>query len=162
MARRAAFASILGTAALFLVAPGASADWANVPAGATSLNRSTAYSAGAVRVASIGAVPYATWAESDGSHYQVNVDRLAADGSGWEAVGGSLNRDPAQNGTLPTIADLGGVPYVAWYEEPAGSTHIYVDRLNAAGAWEPVGGALNRDASHEALNPSVASVGGVL
>ncbi len=162
MARRAAFVSILGTAVLFIAAPAASADWAKVPAGAASLNRLSTQSAGEPSVASVGGVPYLVWEEGDGAgHIQLRADRLAADGSGWEPVGDSLNRDPTQVPAHPSVVDVGGVPYVVWHEFAAGVTRVYVDRLNAAGAWEPVGGALNRDSSKNAANPALAAVNGV-
>ena len=122
-------------------------------------------------LASIGGVPWVAWIEYDGTSQKLRVARLNDTGDGWiEVVGGAnpLNHDPTQNAWDPSIADVGGVPYVAWAEEPVPNTNealIRVSRLNADGtAWvEVVGGSnpINQDPSAQAGGPSLIGIDGV-
>ena len=122
-------------------------------------------------LASIGGVPWVAWIEYDGTSQKLRVARLKDTGDGWiEVVGGAnpLNHDPTQNAWDPSIADVGGVPYVAWAEEPVPNTNealIRVSRLNADGtAWvEVVGGSnpINQDPSAQAGGPSLIGIDGV-
>ena len=122
-------------------------------------------------IASIGGVPWVAWIEFDGTSQKVRVARLNGAGTGWtEVVGGAnpINHDATQNAFDPCLADVGGVPYVAWAEEPqphVAESRIRVSRLNDAGtAWtEVVGGTnpINQDASAQAGGPSLTSIGGV-
>jgi hypothetical protein len=82
-------------------------------------------------------------------------------GSSWHPVGGALNVDPGRNAFAPSIADVGGVPYVAWEEADAsGLRQVHVASFNGT-SWKPVGGALYFDATRDHVHPSIASVGGV-
>src|SRR2546421_12983276 len=75
-------------------------------------------------------------------------------------VGGSLNFDAAQAAHNPSIAAVGGVPYVAW-EEPVGAVgQIRVRRFDGAN-WLLVGGPLNADTGKNAVQPSLPDFGGV-
>jgi hypothetical protein len=156
-------AGMLAVAAALALAPAAEADWAKVPAGATSLNRSAAFSAQSTSLAGSGGLTYLSWDENNaGAHSQIHVDGLAADGSGWQPVGDSLNRDPNQNANVSELADVDGVPYIVWNEQLAGKGQVFVDRLGTDGTtWQPVGGSLNRSAAQDAIHPEIASVGGV-
>jgi hypothetical protein len=117
-------------------------------------------------IADVGGTPYVTWSESiGGSPGQVYVDKW--NGTSWVQVGASsLNRNTADAAVTPSIATIGGAPYVAWAEADAmGHYQLYVDKLTAA-AWTPVGGvgSLN-DNSGDSVNASgtqleLASVGG--
>ena len=72
-------------------------------------------------IASIGGVPWVAWLEADGGTSMVRVARLDDTGTGWiEVVGGAnpINHDATKNSYDPSIADVGGVPYVAWAESP--------------------------------------------
>ena len=114
-------------------------------------------------MASIGGVPYVAWNEQHGNASQVFVARLNASGTAWEKVGGPVNYDLSASASGPALADIGGVPYVAFGEDG-----LRVARLNAAGThWEePWRGV---DATHGGINDastggdatSLTSVGGV-
>ena len=123
-----------------------------------SLNFSTSRDAGRASIASIGGVPYVTWDESDGTHDQIRVKRF--DGSAWQAVGDSLNVSTSRSARFPSIASLGGVPYVAWEEDDGIAIQVRVARLEGS-AWVPVGGSLNVSPTQDADRPRVASVGDV-
>ena len=123
-----------------------------------SLNVSTGRDAYYPSLASVGDVPYAAWEETDGSHSQIRVKRLES--GSWTAVGDSLNVDVARDAEHASIADIGGVPYVAWSEYNGAHELIHVKRLEGA-AWVTVGAALNVSTSEDARYPSITSVAGV-
>ena len=131
-----------------------------------SLNTDTAQAGGEPSIASVGGVPYVAWAESIATvnRNKVHVRRLNANGTTWDLVGTDLNVDATKMGQAPRIADVGGVPYVTWFEGDAGGQHqVYVKRLNSNGTtWDLVGtGSLNIDATKDAFRPNIASIGGV-
>lgn len=111
-----------------------------------------------VRMTSVGGAPYVTWFEGPpAGHQDVRVSRF--DGANWVAVGGALNLVPTDNAVRPTIADIGGVPYVAW-REGAFPEQIRVARFDGTN-WVPVGGSLNVDPSKPATsNPTIVNVAG--
>jgi hypothetical protein len=126
------------------------------------LNVDATKGAGFPSITSVGGVPYVTWQETDGTRFQIRVARF--NGTDWEAVGSSLNVDPAQAGGEPTIASVGGVPYVAWTESitTVNQYQLHVRRLNSNGTtWDLVGAALNVDAAKPAFGARIADVGGV-
>jgi hypothetical protein len=112
-------------------------------------------------IANVGGVPYVTWNETGPDDIeQVHVKRW--NGSAWVVVGsGPLNTAANESATNPNLADVGGVPYVAWHEDtPASIETIHVKRFNGS-AWVQVGGALNFDATKDADEPIITGVGGV-
>ena len=112
-------------------------------------------------ITSVGGVPYATWEESNGTHFQIRAARF--NGTSWQAVGTSLNVDSAQAGTVPSIASVAGVPYITWTESVTTVNHdqIHVARLDPNGTtWDPVGTALNVDLAKQGNQPRIADVGG--
>jgi hypothetical protein len=115
------------------------------------LNVDSNRSATEITLTTVAGVLYAAWSETDGSHYQIRVKRF--DGQNFVSVGGSLNVDPSQDAFGPSIADVGGVPYVAWTE----ARNIHVRRLDGT-SWDLVGGSPNND---DAQAPNIASIGGV-
>jgi hypothetical protein len=134
------------------------------------LDHATGADAGEPSMAVVGGVPHVAWLESDGLDVLVRVAKLNAGGTGWvEIVGGvnPVNHDATKNAYAVSLADVGGVPHVAWSEEVDGNLNkaqVWVDKLSASGtAWEQVGGSnpLNYDPSQQAMNPSVAGIGGV-
>ncbi len=132
-----------------------------VPVGA-SLNVDTNQAATAPSIASVGGVPYVAWGESitTPNDYQIDVKRLNANGTTWDSVGTPLNVSAAQPGFAPSIADVGGVPYVTWYEGTT-ARQVYVKKFNGS-AWVSAGsGSLNVDATKDATNPRIAAIGGV-
>ncbi len=131
-----------------------------------SLNIDTAQAGSEPSIASVGGVPYVAWAESIATvnRDKVHVRRLNANGTTWDLVGTDLNFDATKQALAPRIADVGGVPYVTWFEGDAGGQHqVYVRRLNSNGTtWDLVGsGSLNIDATKDAVRPDIASIGGV-
>jgi hypothetical protein len=110
--------------------------------------------------------PYVAWAEVIDASYVVRVARLNARGTTWEIVGEPLNQDDALLGRLPSVASIGGVPYVAWTEADGGpGSELRVSRLNDAGSdWQQVVGGpspINESPTATAWGSSLTSVGGV-
>ena len=96
-----------------------------------AINQAPDRSAGAPSLMAIGGVPYVAWSEYDGVSYEVRVSRLEAAGSAWQQlVGGASPINQADNGDAyaPSLAAIGGVPYVAWTEH---------DRCQQRAASEP-------------------------
>src|SRR4051794_8185705 len=118
-----------------------------------SLNVSTGRAAYYPSITSVGGVPYVAWGESDGSRSQIRVKRLES--GSWTAVGGALNVDPLRDAQSASIADVGGVPYVAWYEFDGTHDLIRVGRLDGC-SWVAVGAALNGSTGKNARYPSSA------
>jgi hypothetical protein len=116
----------------------------------------------------VAGVPYVAWQRSGGGGSEIHVARLSATGTAWEAVGGSLTAANA-GGAQPSIADIGGVPHVAFMEsDDDGDFQIHVARLAADGTtWERIGETadpakpINESASRDAFAPSLASIAGV-
>ena len=72
-----------------------------------------------------------------------------------------LNSNASGSLGQPSIADVGGVPYVAFQQAGTGTTtEVFVDRWNGS-SWIRDGGALNASSSSLATFPSIAAVGGV-
>jgi hypothetical protein len=118
-------------------------------------------------IAGIGGVPYVAFDEISsiavGFATRVHVRRWSEE-SGWQTVGGPLNLDPDEEGYGPSIADIGGMPTVAWREASQDLTvnriHVkYWDPLRVE--WSQIGGALNVDPSHLVTDPALAGVAGV-
>jgi hypothetical protein len=95
------------------------------------------------------------------------VAPVAAQGAWNQPVGGPspINQANNRNATQPSLAEIGGVPYVAWTEPDGTNDEIRVSRLNQAGtAWEQVvGGAspINQANNRIARQPSLTAIGGV-
>ena len=151
------------------VAPsGASAAWRQPVGGASPINHFDDHGAGPANLAAIGGVPYVAWSEFDGTNSEVRVSRLNAAGTAWEqVVGGAspINHAANRDAFSPSLAAVGGVPYVAWDEFDGTNFELRVSRLNAAGtAWEQVVGGpspINHATDRDARAPSLAAVGGV-
>lgn len=109
-------------------------------------------------IASIGGTPYVAWDESNGTTQQIRVAKFV--GGSWVAVGGSLNIDSMESAFSPSVASVGGVPFVAWQESNGTADQIRVAHFDGS-AWVPVSGSLNVDASKDATSPTIVSVGGV-
>jgi hypothetical protein len=147
----------------------ASAGWRQPVGGASPINHAGDGDAFIKhRLAAIGGVPYVTWSEFDGANYEVRLSRLNAVGTAWEeVVGGTspINHVSDQDAIEPSVAAIGGAPYVAWSEYDGTNREVRVSRLNAAGtAWtELVGGAspINHASDRSASEPSLAAIGGV-
>jgi hypothetical protein len=147
--------------------------WTNVSEASGGINESTTQSAAEPDLASIGGVPYVAWTEIDADGWEVRVARL--NGTTWEqpwrdatSAYGGIKQSPAELGYGPSLASIGGVPYVAW-SEGAGKPQIRVARLNAAtNAWEQVWtgvtgsyGGITDSPTATGMTPSLADIGGV-
>jgi hypothetical protein len=120
-----------------------------------ALNIDVSMGAGNPSITSIAGVPYVAWEEATSTKTQIYVKQFT--GGTWTAVGSSINADPAKDGVLPSITDVGGVPYVAYVES---NTVIRV-RQFTGGAWMTVGTPINIDQTKQAFHPDLTSIGGV-
>jgi hypothetical protein len=113
------------------------------------------------RITSVAGVPYVAWGGSNGIS-GVNAVRVAwFDGSFWRNAGSPLNVDPTESAFLgPSIATIGGVPYVAWSESNGTSDKTHVKSFDGDN-WNAIGGPLNVVRTHEAALPSITGLGGV-
>ncbi len=119
----------------------------------------------------VGGVPYVSWAEWDGTNYQIRVARLNSTGTAWEKVGQTsnpgapINFNPNASALEPSLTSVGGVPYVAWMEYDATNYEIRVARLNPSGTgWQQVDSGtspINQAPDRNADTPSLATVNGV-
>ena len=123
-----------------------------------SLNLSTARDASVASVAGVGGVPYVAWHEDDGTRTQIRVKRF--DGSQWQAIGGPVNLSGTMPARFASVADVGGVPYLAWEEADGTAEQIRVARLDGAG-WTHLGGSLNVSGTQDANRPRITSIAGV-
>jgi hypothetical protein len=122
-----------------------------------ALNFDTNHGANHVSIASVGGVPYVAWDEFNGSNGQIFVKRF--NGTSWTLVGtGPLNVESTQPASHPSIANVGGVPYVTWDESNGTNTLVHVARFDGSN-WTAVGGALNVDVTKDAEKPDIASIG---
>jgi len=139
---------------------------------ASPINNSPSRNARQPVIAAVGGVPVVAWAEDDTKNFEVRAARLNAAQTDWEPLGqavrpGSpINQALDQDGSSPSLTDIGGVPYIAWLEARPGGAQVRVARLSTGGAgWEKVG--QSRDAARPvnigtrgAIAPTIANVGG--
>ncbi|HKP90719.1 MAG TPA: hypothetical protein VJT75_12195 [Thermoleophilaceae bacterium] len=124
---------------------------------------------GVASIASIGGVAYVASADIVPGSHEVRVRRLSDDETAWEEVGGgALNHSSDEDALEPSIAEIGGVPYVAWVEvleHDFAHQQLRVSRLGASGtAWDEVVGGDNPfgvPLDHTANHPSLVGIGGV-
>jgi hypothetical protein len=81
--------------------------------------------------------------------------------AGWSPTGsGRLALDAAKSASSPSLAVIGGAPWVAWREDTGtGAYDVHVARWNGT-AWTTVGGALNADTTRNAYLPQLVDFGG--
>ena len=145
--------SLLGGIAL-APATGSSASW-TIVGDAVSANPTNG--ANHPDIASVGGVPYVTW-DDLWEHWQIRVDSLSASDS-WSAVGDALTTKVAgANADWPSIADVGGVPYIAWEQSYGGGWRVYVSRPDSGSTsgWSTIGSL-----PYYSGDPSIAAVGGL-
>jgi hypothetical protein len=160
--RRGLIAAI-GVVTLSLCQVASAEAWYQPAGGASPINQSPTAQAAQPSLASVDGVPYVAWTEPDGTNSEVRVSKLNAAGTAWTQVGGPINQSPTRDAFDPSLASIGGVPYVAWAESDGTNNEIRVSKLDG-GAWtQVVGGAspINQDPSRGADAPSLASIGGV-
>lgn len=149
---------------------------------------------GGPQLASVGGVPYVSWSQGIAADpgnptnggttcdkWEPRVARLNAAGNGWiqpwrgeDAMHGGFKYDPAKCASVPKIASVNGVPYLAWDEEAFGgaSSTVRVARLDTStvpfATWvEPwtgvdaTHGGLPQQGHYYGFEPDVASIDGV-
>jgi hypothetical protein len=136
------------------------------------LNQDSTRSAIDPSITSIGGVPYVAWREFDGTNDEIRVKRLNGAGTAWEdvtagvtATSGAVNESTTRPAAEPTIASIGGVPYLAWREADGTNDEARVARLDfGTGAWTQIVGGpspINQSSTTSAGVPDLASVGGI-
>ena len=115
--------------------------WDEIVGGESPLNHSRTLDAFRPSLTVIGGAPTVAWTESTGDYhsptgdrtgYEVHVARLNTPGSAWEHIvraDSPINDAPGRIGSEPSLADVGGVPYVAWREFDGAHSQIRVGRL---------------------------------
>ena len=133
-------------AMLLLVPALASADWHEPVGGASPINKSATRNGGNLDLRAIAGVPYVAWNEDttvqgQGNSSTIHVSRLALDGLSWQRVADTgpnpLSVRTSSSSDDPSLADVGGTPWVAWDEGVSQTDkEIRVARLNVNGdAW---------------------------
>jgi hypothetical protein len=81
--------------------------------------------------------------------------------AGWTpTASGRLALDTTKSASSPSVAIIGGAPWVAWREDTgSGAYDVHVARWNGS-AWTTVGGALNADTTRNAYLPQLVDFGG--
>lgn len=106
-------------------------------------------------ITSSGTATFVTWFEASAGVYQVYVK--SDTGSNWGLVGGSLNSNTTCAAYNPKVARVGNTPYVAWYENPAAISQVYVKYYDGISfSWQSLGGSLNVNPSYDAQPPDIA------
>jgi hypothetical protein len=106
--------------------------WEQLVGGASPINQADSRAAFDPSLTSVGGVPYVAWREDDGVNDEIRVSRLNAAGTAWEqVVGGAspINQANDRSSGLPSLTDIGGVPYVAWSELDPSQKEARVSRL---------------------------------
>jgi hypothetical protein len=131
------------------------AAWADV-GGALNVNPTKI--AQASRISSVAGTPYVAWQENNASADQVHVARWT--GSAWTTVGGALNLDPTKPAGQPSVASVGGTPYVVWEDQSHGAGEVHLARWTGS-TWSLVGDALNPGTTGYNPAPRLAFLSGV-
>ena len=108
-----------------------------------------------------GQFPVVAWHEDadptdDSVKTQIFVKRW--NGSTWESLGGTLNRDSAEDASTPKLVlSENGELFVTWFEfDPASdSSNVYVAQWDGS-AWTRLGEALNVTLTNPAAFPSIS------
>ena len=100
---------------------------------------------------------YAAWAEDDGSGIRdIYVKEYGAD---WSLLGaGKVNGQGSA--ASPSIAIIGGVPWLAHVEDVGGINRVFVRMWNGI-IWQQIGQALNNNFASPAFDPLIVGIDGV-
>jgi hypothetical protein len=173
------FFTLLTAACALVVAAPAAADWHQPVGGASPINNASGRSATNVGLASVAGWPYVAWNEdtsqpNQGSSSTLHVAKLAPSGLSWLKLGESsahpISFRATSSSDNPSLADVGGTPWVAWQEGVTQSnTEIRVSRLAGdesqwnevptAGAAHPIN-HLRTDPGGNAMYPTLRNSGG--
>jgi hypothetical protein len=166
VARARCFATGIAVAVFLLVLPATGrADWEALGGSLNAVNapESLDYTQ---EMASVGGTPWVAWVEPSGPPPNPTRLRVASwNGTSWVQRGPDLNVDPALSALMPSIANVGGVPYVAWVQQVSGGADpqdLRVARWNVAtSAWDLVGGPLEFGSPDAFGNlPMIRDIGG--
>jgi Big-like domain-containing protein len=125
------------------------------PVGQFSLNQDATKDANFVHIANVGGTAYVVIGERfDTAAFRDHVWVKRFDGTSWVAVGGPLNLDPALSGFATGIADVGGVPYVAFAQ--SGATNASPSQLRVSREDAPTCQPATLDVPHNALAQAVS------
>lgn len=141
-----------------------SGTWEEIPDVLNPINRNPNRNASDASLAVVGDALHVAWSEHDGLNWEVRVARLHEPAMRWEEVAGGespINHSPLHDGLAPRLADVEGVPYVAWAEWDGVNNEVRVASLGGAGWEEVVGGdsPINHSDSHDASHVSLAADG---
>jgi hypothetical protein len=147
--------------------------WEQPVGGASPINNADDRDGLLPSLVAIGGVPYVAWVETDGTNFEVRVARLNSTGTDWVPVGETdnpaspVNQASSQEAFDPSLAAIGGTPYVAWREHDGVNYEVRVARLEADGSgWEKVGQTDNpaspiNQADNQVVGPpSLVAIGG--
>ena len=140
---RWSLALVLAVAGTLPVPTVAHAAWQEIVGGPSPINHSPTGYPNNPGIADVGGKLYVAWDEYEGADLDVHVATLDDTGTQWVEVGGPLDPHGWAPRLGPSIASIGGVPWVTWTEEDGTSDKVRVARLNDTGTgWtEVVGGA---------------------
>jgi hypothetical protein len=98
----------------------------------------------------------------NGPGIDVNVAHLSADGQSWVQEGPVVSSAFGNNGPTvgaPSIANIGGTPYVTFTNNSGGNAQVFVYSFDGTN-WNQVGGGPASDPSVDAQSPSIADIDG--
>ncbi len=118
-------------------------------------------------LAEVNGTLWITWLEHfSGNGWTVVVKRF--DGTQWVSAGSPQDGRIATDADAPSIADVGGVPFIAWDDVSGGTRAMHVARYdpNAVPNWVPIGGPFGLVSSPPGVGgyyreSSITSVNGV-
>jgi hypothetical protein len=105
--------------------------WVRVADGLSPINRDPNAIANYPSLTSIDGVPWVAWHEATATGTEIRVARLNAAGTAWERIADAaspIDESSSKNANFPSLANVGGVPYVGWVEPDA--TNIRQSRVS--------------------------------
>ena len=133
------------------------------PSGPSAINYASNGDARDPRLGVVAGVLHIVWSETPpgaGATPNIHVAKLNPAGTAWTLVGARVNGLSTANARQPDIEDVGGQPWVAYVQSPAGGPSLEVAYFNAStGAWVEAAGG---DPAGPSAQPSLGYIGGRL